>query len=70
MCDRCGPRIDRGIQALEAHANGEQPPPAPVGLLAYDVGNGQVAILTNQAGWEALKPFLRQLPGFVDTDDR
>lgn len=68
MCDQCRPVISQGIEALEAHANGETVP-QPVSLLAFNVGADKVAIVTNEAGWQALQPLLRQLPGYTTPGD-
>ena len=71
MCDRC---TAQGVAALEAIANGEDPPEfpqlnvptlpelqgyLPFPVMAFVTDNGNVGILTNSEGWKTIQGFLQ-----------
>lgn len=76
MCDKC--RVDQGLTALEAMANGEDvsemPQPeglpegaTPIPMIVAEMGD-KVGIVTTRDGWIALKT-LMSLMGGIRGDD-
>lgn len=76
MCSNCKAQVDRGVQALEAIANGEEVPalPEPIGLpegampipmIVAEMGD-RIGIVTTREGWGAIKAMMAILGGLQE----
>ncbi|MFG3718231.1 hypothetical protein ACGF8D_10580 [Streptomyces massasporeus] len=77
MCSNCKAKVQHGLTALEAIANGEDIPAAehaelpdgaqPIPMVVADFGE-KVGIVTTREGWVALQVLMSMLGGMIPLD--